>query len=267
MSRYLFDNAAPQAEARFSALESGYDAVSRKALAATGLGPGWVCLEVGGGGGSLGDWLGARVGPHGEVTVTDVKPDLAESRPRPANVRVLRHDITRDPLPAEGYDLVHARLVLTHLPERLPVLERLAGALRPGGWLVLEDFDCRWTPVLASPDDTATALFERVHTALLTLLEQAGAAPRWGLEALSAMRRAGLTEVTATTFAQSWPGGGEEIGLYRANVEQVAGRIGESGITAAEVKRFLALLDDPALVVNSYPLVSTRGRQPRKGGQ
>jgi hypothetical protein len=174
---------------------------------------------------------------------------------------VLRHDITRDPLPAGAYDLVHARLVLLHLPERLRVLDRLVTALRPGGRLLLEEFDCAWTPVLAAPDAAAAALFEQVHTALMALLEKAGAEPRWGRQVVGAMLRAGLGEVTATTYAESWQGGGEGVRLHRANVEQVAGPLREQGVTTGELQRFLALLDDPSFVVNSYPLVSARGRR------
>ena len=262
MSRYLFDNAAVQTAGRFSVLESRYDTASRNALARTGLGPGWRCLEIGGGGGSLGDWLGELVGPEGEVTVTDIEPARAASRRRAANVRVLRHDITRDPLPGDGFDLVHARLVLLHLPERQRVLERLAGALRPGGWLVVEEFDCGWTPVLAAPDDSSVLLFERLHGSLLALLEKSGAEPLWGRHVVRAMLRAGLTEVTATTYAEAWPGGGEGIGLHRANTGQVAHDLAELGVTADELDAFLALLDDPRFVVNSYPLVSALGRRP-----
>ncbi|WP_329250135.1 methyltransferase domain-containing protein [Streptomyces sp. NBC_01478] len=262
MSRYLFDNAAVQAAGRFSVLESRYDAASRTALERTGLGPGWRCLEVGGGGGSLGDWLGERVGPEGEVAVTDIDPARAAARPRAGNVRVLRHDITHDPLPGDGFDLVHARLVLIHLPERLRVLELLAGALRPGGWLVLEDFDCGWTPVLAAPDDSAAPLFERLHASLLALLERAGAEPRWGRQVVGAMLRAGLEQVTATTYAEAWQGGGEGIGLHRVNTEQVTDGLAELGVAPGDVDAFLALLDDPRFVVNSYPLVSALGRRP-----
>ncbi|NNN37394.1 methyltransferase domain-containing protein [Streptomyces sp. S3(2020)] len=254
MSRYLFDNAAPQSAGRFHALESRYDPASRKALERTGIGPGWRCLEIGGGGGSLGDWLADRAGPDGEVVVTDLAPSPSSR----ANVRVLRHDITRDPLPAGGFDLIHARLVLLHLPERLAVLERLVGALRPGGRLVLEEFDCTWTPVLAAPDDSAVPLFERLHSALMAQLEKAGAEPRWGRQVVGAMLRAGLEDVTATTYAESWQGGGEGIRLHRVNTEQVAGLL---EVSAEELDRFLALLDDPSFVVNSYPLVSAQGRR------
>lgn len=127
------------------------------------------------------------MGPDGEVTVTDIEPKWAADRQHPPNVRLSVHDITRDPLPGSTYDVVHARLVLIHLPERLAVLDRLVRALKPVGWLVLEDFDCRWKPVFAAPDEGSVALFERVHDAPLSLLEKAGAEPLWGRQAVGAM--------------------------------------------------------------------------------
>ncbi len=261
MSPYLFDNADGHTPERFSVLESRYDPGSRKALEAVGVRPGWRCLEVGGGGGSLGDWLGEKVGPGGEVTVTDIEPKWAADHQHPQNVRLLVHDITRDPLPGSTYDLVHARLVLIHLPERRAVLERLVRALKPGGWLVLEEFDCRWMPVFAAPDEESAALFGRVHGALLELLEKAGADPLWGRRVVGTMMRAGLEEVTATTYAETWRGGGEGIQLHGLNIAQAAGGMGELGIGGEELERFLELLEDPEFVVNSYPMVSARGRR------
>ena len=61
-----------------------------------------------------------------------------------------RHDITADAIPLARYDLIHARLVLSHLPQRREVLVRLTQALRPGGWLVIEDF-CHAFERAASP--------------------------------------------------------------------------------------------------------------------
>lgn len=60
------------------------------------------------------------------------------------------HDIVKDPLPAHSFDLIHARLVLAHLPARDQVLPRLVASLRPGGWLVVEDFDS-WLPPCLDP--------------------------------------------------------------------------------------------------------------------
>ena len=90
---------------------------------------------------------------------TDIDTGLIDVRG--PNVGVLQHDIVRDPLPEAVFDLVHARLVLLHLPERRRALERIWHALKPGGWLVLDEFDCTWLPVLATPDPGSARLFTR----------------------------------------------------------------------------------------------------------
>ena len=48
--------------------------------------------------------------------------------------------------PNSSFDLVHERLVLVHVPERVAALGRLVSALRPGGWLLAEDFDSEIAP-------------------------------------------------------------------------------------------------------------------------
>ena len=49
--------------------------------------------------------------------------------------------VVNDPLEASSFELVHARLLLEHLPQRDQVLQKLVRALRPRGWLVVEDVD------------------------------------------------------------------------------------------------------------------------------
>ena len=63
-------------------------------------------------------WLAARVGATGPVLCTDIDTRIIESYRgnTPANLEVQRHDIANDPLPEAGFDLVHARLVLIHVP-------------------------------------------------------------------------------------------------------------------------------------------------------
>ena len=60
------------ASTRFAALSALFDSTTRRHLADRGVAPGWHCLEVGGGSGSIATWLSERVGPTGRVTVTDV---------------------------------------------------------------------------------------------------------------------------------------------------------------------------------------------------
>jgi 2-polyprenyl-3-methyl-5-hydroxy-6-metoxy-1,4-benzoquinol methylase len=71
-STYLLDNAAAQAPARLAALADMFDATTRRHLLDRGIRPGWRCLEVGGGNGSIAKWLAERVLPDGDVLVTDL---------------------------------------------------------------------------------------------------------------------------------------------------------------------------------------------------
>jgi ubiquinone/menaquinone biosynthesis C-methylase UbiE len=124
MSNYIFDNAAPQASQRFASLETLYDPWTIRHLEATGLGPGWQCWEIGAGGGSIARWLAERCGPTGHILVTDIDPRfLVEPASLDhAPLEIQRHDIGSDPLPAKLFDLIHARLVLFHVPAREQVL-------------------------------------------------------------------------------------------------------------------------------------------------
>ena len=131
--RYALDNAAVQAGDRFSALSELFDAGTIDHIEQRGITSGWHCLELGGGGGSIAAWLSERVGPTGRVVVTDINTRFLDPLQRP-NLEVRRHNIVTDPLPEGAFDLIHARLVLMHLPER----GRCAGAADQGieaGWV------------------------------------------------------------------------------------------------------------------------------------
>src|SRR5581483_5052797 len=92
------------------------------------------------GDGSIADWLCERVGPTGHVLATDIDPRFVHRLRRP-NLEVRMHDITADDLPPTTFDLVHARLLLSHLADPEAALSKLVSATKPGGWLLVEDFD------------------------------------------------------------------------------------------------------------------------------
>jgi hypothetical protein len=75
--KYVFDNVGEQTPNRFSALEALFDAGTFQHLDALGVSPGWRCLEVGGGSGSVARWLSQRVGLSGRVVVTDIDPGFS----------------------------------------------------------------------------------------------------------------------------------------------------------------------------------------------
>ncbi|MBW0101757.1 class I SAM-dependent methyltransferase [Pseudonocardia sp. KRD291] len=264
MSGYVFGTTDLVDEQRES-MQRCLDPITFARLEDLGVGPGWRCLDVGGGGGSVADRLGRMVGETGSVLVTDTAPDGLCTR---GNVEVRHHDIVTDELPEAEFDLVHARLVLLHLPERRRALDRMVRALKPGGWLLLGEFDCTWLRVLAAPSAQDGAAFSRFHRALCAVLEQAGADVEWGVHAYRAVQELGLVEIGSLAHAEPWPGGGDGARWLEINSRQLEERLlGTGPVTAGDLDGVRASLGDPAFVVSSYLTISTWGRRPVDGWQ
>jgi SAM-dependent methyltransferase len=142
---------------RLSLLEQLYDPVSRGRRSLVQ--PGWRCLEVGAGRGSMAVWLVEQVGAAGQVVATDVDTRYLQRLDLP-NLEVLEHSILEDPLEVLGlgsFDLVCSRLMLFHLVGRQEVaIMQMTKCLRPGGWLIDEDAD--WGT--AAPVDPAHPLYD-----------------------------------------------------------------------------------------------------------
>jgi chemotaxis protein methyltransferase CheR len=90
--------------------------------------------------GRYGDWSLRRLGPP--LRQRHFEPDGPRLSVAPAarqRVEFRTHNLVRDEAPGLGFDVVLCRNVLIYFtPERaLQVLEKLAGALAPGGWLLL----------------------------------------------------------------------------------------------------------------------------------
>jgi len=145
---------------RLGLLERIFDPGSRRRRALVQ--PGWRCLEIGAGRGSMAVWLAGQVGERGQVVATDIDVTYLKRLEVP-HLEVRRHDILEDPLDVLGpgsFDLVCSRLVLFWLVGRQEeAIRRMAQCLRPGGWLVDEDGD--WGTVV--PVDPAYPLYERYH--------------------------------------------------------------------------------------------------------
>lgn len=80
---YEFDHEWEKERARLASLEAVFDPYSRAAIIATKPNPGWRCLEVGAGGGSVAEWLSSVVGPDGVVVATDLETKFLAAINRP----------------------------------------------------------------------------------------------------------------------------------------------------------------------------------------
>jgi hypothetical protein len=80
---------------RLGLLERIFDPLSRKRR--NMVKPGWRCLEVGAGRGSMALWLAEQVGPAGQVVATDIDVTYLRRFAAP-NFKVVQHDIIADPV-------------------------------------------------------------------------------------------------------------------------------------------------------------------------
>lgn len=258
---YVMPNAGEQASQRWAALEALYDRWTIEHLSARGIRSGWHCLEVGGGSGSIARWLAERVGQTGQVLATDVDPHFMEPL-MGTNLVVRRHDITTDPLPEASFDLVHTRLVLHHLAGRNQALQKMVAALRPGGWLVVEEFD--WSAMVLDPNDVATAArFNPVQHAMWRLITEHGGDGTYGRQLWARFRAAGLIDVAAEGTVSMWQGCSMSAQFCLAAVDQLAGVIVRAGwVTQDQVAAYRELWDDPDFAVMSGVLMTVWGRQP-----
>lgn len=257
---YTLDNADPEERQRLAELEEAWDPGTRSHFERLGLSEGHNVLMVAGGGGSLVEWVTRAVGPTGSVSATDLDPrfllGLAERHP---SLSVERHNIVTDDLAQDAYDFVHTRLLVAHLPERQAVIEKMAAAVKPGGWLLIEDFDSG-SRGPAYPNDLA----ERALRANYELLAHAGYDPFTGRRLPTMMRKIGLTDVDAFGTTLSLRGSATTLASwYQKTFLRYRERlVALGGITADEVDAFARQYDDPEFDMLAHTMMSVWGRRP-----
>ncbi|TLS42496.1 methyltransferase domain-containing protein [Streptomyces montanus] len=258
---YLLDNRQTEASQRFQALATLFDPTTFRHIERLGIGSGWRCWEVGAGGTSVVSWLAKKVGPTGRVVATDTDDSWATSPARPP-VEVRVHDVGVDEPPGDGFDLVHARLVLSHVPDRERALRSMAGALRSGGRLLIEDAD----PALQSrlcPDEQGPEqqLANKLRHACDKLLAKRGADLAYGRQLPRLLREAGLRRVEAEAcFAIASPAC---AALESMTVGQVREELVAAGLASdQDIERHLANVTAGVMDLTTAPLVSAWGRKP-----
>ena len=257
-SSYILDNAAREAAARFPALSASFDRDTIRRLEQLEIGTGSRCLEVGGGGGSIAAWFASRAGPTGRVMVTDLDTRFLESLHLP-NTDVRRHDIATDPLPGDAFDIVHARLVLGHVRERERALAQMVAAVRPGGWILIEEFDSTMAP---NPSLHSAEVLSKTYVAMTRLMEDRGVDRTFGRRLFGCLRVMGLENVAAEGRTFMWPAGSPGPLLMRANYEQLRADMVSGGyVTANEFEEDLAALDGPEFLMPSPILWAAWGRR------
>lgn len=185
---------------RLRAQAAVWEASTVRALEAVGLLPGMTCLDAGCGPGEVMRLLSTRVGPTGHVTGLDVDATVGQEALSVLNATVGRQfsfyplDLeTTAEFPGAAYDLVYVRLVLIHLKNPVAVLRRLWACVKPGGTLLVQDYDMSYTHVY--PTTWTFGEFQRV---LLGTFEAGGKDYRMGSRMPRLFVDAGIGSPTGT---------------------------------------------------------------------
>ncbi|RJQ89248.1 class I SAM-dependent methyltransferase [Amycolatopsis panacis] len=247
------DTAAQAEHRRLRLLEESFDPFSFRQLDSAGVRPGWQCLEVGAGAGSVAARLAELAGPE-NVVATDLSHaflgPLAE-----LGVRVLHHDVTTDDAPGE-FDLIHTRFVLEHLSDRATVIKRLASWLKPGGRLLIEIGTT--LPELSSHPATRQAMtvLARVMT------ERVGTAPEWARTLPVPLEEAGLIDCAAEGLILPARGGQPLASWLKNTVKLVEDHALTTGLITREVlDEAYAAYDTPSFVDYAWMTVAAQGRR------
>jgi SAM-dependent methyltransferase len=254
----LLGDGTPRETLRLRLLAEVYDPHTAEHLTRLGLGPGWRCLEIGAGAGTVARLMADRVGPTGTVVATDLNT-APMGQPGVANLEVVQHDITVDPCPGEPFDLIHCRFVLEHLRDRDAVLPRLASWLAPGGWLLIES-------ALGEPGLTCRPVFARFTRAIRALLDRISDVDLyWSRELPLRLEAAGLVEVTAQGRSPVIRGGGPAAVMHRMSYELMRDAVIDAGLLSIEeFDATLSAYDDPTVVGYGPLLVAASGRRPMR---
>ena len=244
---YAYDHGWTQERIRLAGLEAALDPGTREHLLRLGASPGWRCLEVGAGGGSVATWLVEQVSPHGVVVATDLETDFLDAEAsRYEGLEVLRHDITTEDLPT-GFDLVHTRWLVEWLPDKRGALRRMAAALRPGGVLIVEEPD--FVTIFGAAEPPA---LRRVIIAGMRYLESTCPVNvEYGRRLLDDLSAVGLVNVTAEGRCPLVWGGTPPAGHFlRLTLEKLrSGLLADESVSESEFADAVGALEDPSITV------------------
>ena len=212
--------------------------ITRQLLQRAHIQPAMRVLDIGCGSGEVTRAIASLVGPLGSVVGVDgsasalVAAKAATKVTAHSNIAYVQGDLGALELATGSFDCIVGRRVLMYVPEPQGVLAQLAGLLRTGGRMALQEHDATMTPGRVGH----WPLHDQVHHWLWETVRREGANPHLGLSLTPMLGAAGL-DVEAV-WAQAIFAGYEEGVHHRLDeiVGFVQSRIVALGVaTEAEI--------------------------------
>jgi SAM-dependent methyltransferase len=247
---YPISTDAEREERRLAGIEARYDPTTKRLLTeAIGIRPGWRCLELGPGRGSITAWMAEQVGDTGHVTAVDMDMRFI-SRLQLPNVEIREADLRdSDVIETDTYDLAHTRALLMHLEARDEILDQLVASLRPGGWVLIEEGDGFPTVTVDKPAirNTLGVMFGRFE---------------WARGLPERLVARGLADVGVEVDTSYFQGGSAEAELWQQTLARRVELMEPGTFPPDDVAEANEILSDPNQWVMVTSLISAWGRRP-----
>ena len=238
---YTWNNGMIAGRRRLELLEEILDAATERRFDAIGVREGWMCLELGAGGGSVCDMLCGRVGASGHVTAIDIDTRFVRDLHH-RNLEIREENVLDVDLPVAAFDLVHTRFTLCHIAEREALLEKLIATLKPGGTLFLEEPDGHSIDTL---DDSE---WHDLTMRVFDIIDQRGSDILWARELPARVLSLGLNNIRAEVDLPYFQGGSNHAEFWKLTWAKVRDSAAGTRIDVAQWNRELAVLDDPSRI-------------------
>jgi ubiquinone/menaquinone biosynthesis C-methylase UbiE len=180
-----------------------WEEATKRLLLKAGMRAGMSCLDIGCGPGEVMRLMGEIVGPEGSVTGIDVDGNIGREAlgvlEATASGRYAFHELdveSSDRVPGSPFDVAFARILLFHLKEPVAFLRKMMKWTKPGGTIVIQEYDFQsWEayPKLAE-------MAEAVQT-FRTVAERGGRDTRLGFRLPMYFIEAGLGAPDGTDVA------------------------------------------------------------------
>jgi len=151
--RGVFDSVAGRYDLMNDLMSAGLHRLwKRFAVNATGVREGMRVLDLAGGTGDLAKLFADRIGPSGEVVLTDINGAmLASGRDRLLNagrfVPAVQCDAEKLPFPDAHFDCVSIAFGLRNVTRKESALAEMCRVLKPGGIAAVLEFSRVWAPL------------------------------------------------------------------------------------------------------------------------
>ncbi|HEY7741945.1 MAG TPA: bifunctional demethylmenaquinone methyltransferase/2-methoxy-6-polyprenyl-1,4-benzoquinol methylase UbiE [Burkholderiales bacterium] len=164
----VFDSVAPRYDLMNDLMSAGLHRLwKRFAVETSGVRAGERVLDIAGGTGDLARLFSRRVGPQGEVVLTDINPAMLRlGRDRLLDtglvLPLVQCDAERLPFGSERFDCVAVAFGLRNMTRKDAALSEMRRVLKPGGRLVVLEFSKVWAPVKPLYDAYSFGLLPRL---------------------------------------------------------------------------------------------------------